>query len=132
MVKVAPEDPSSLTDTCLVSALFLGEQLLLLGGRGLLGLGRTGAGWLCYFRGLEGEPERRHGLLSVPLDGEDALAPWHLHEVVGRVSRRHELSESRVPEDGVVRETDAGDVEVHQLGAVVVARVEGDKEANLP
>ena len=48
------------------------------------------------------------------------------------MSRRHELSESRVSEDGVVRETDAGDVEVHQLGAVVVACVEGDREADLP
>ena len=43
----------------------------------------------------------------------------------------HELSQGRVPEDGVVREADAGDVEVDQLGAVVVARAEGDGKADL-
>ena len=37
-----------------------------------------------------------------------------------------------VPEDGVVRETDAGDVEVNELVAVVVAGAEGDREADLP
>ena len=37
-----------------------------------------------------------------------------------------------VPEDGVVRETDVGDVEVDQLGAVVVACPEGHGEADLP
>ena len=81
--------------------------------------------------GPEGKFECRHGLLGVPLDGEDALAPRHLHEVIGRVSRRHELGESWVPEDGVVREADAGDVEVDQLSAVVVARAEGDWEMDL-
>ena len=48
------------------------------------------------------------------------------------MSRCHELGQSWVPEDGVVREADAGDVEVDQLGAVVVARAEGDGEADLP
>ena len=48
------------------------------------------------------------------------------------MSRRHELGQSWVPEDGVVREADAGDVEVDQPGAVVVARAEGDGKADLP
>ena len=48
------------------------------------------------------------------------------------MSRCHELGQSRVPENGVVREADAGDVEVDQLGAVVVARAEGDGEVDLP
>ena len=48
------------------------------------------------------------------------------------MGRCHELSQGRVPEDGVVREADAGDVEVDQLGAVVVARAKGDGEADLP
>ena len=44
----------------------------------------------------------------------------------------YELGEGRVPEDGIVREADAGDVKVDQLSAVVVARAEGDGEADLP
>ena len=44
----------------------------------------------------------------------------------------HKLGQSWVPEDGVVREADAGDVEVEQLGAVVVTCAEGDGEADLP
>ena len=82
--------------------------------------------------GLEGELKRRQGLLGVPLDSEDTFASRHLHEVIGRMRHRHELGKSWVPEDGVVRETDAGDVEVHQLGVVVVACAEGDGEADLP
>ena len=37
------------------------------------------------------------------------------------MSRHHKLGLSWVPKDGVVREADAGDVEVDQLSAVVVA-----------
>ena len=91
MVKVAPEEPSSSTGTCLVSALSWGEHRLLLGWRGLLGLGGTGADGLRHDSDLEGKFEHRHGLLGVPLDGEDTFASRHLHEVVGWMSRRHEL-----------------------------------------
>ena len=45
---------------------------------------------------------------------------------------RHELGQGRVPENGVVREANAGDVKVDELYAVVVAGVEGDGEADLP
>ena len=76
--------------------------------------------------------EGRQSLLGVSSHGEDAAAPRHLHEVVGRMGCYHELSQGRVPEDGIVREADASDVEVDKLGAVVVARTEGDGEANLP
>ena len=48
------------------------------------------------------------------------------------MSRRHELGQSWVPKNGVVRKADAGDVEVDQLGAVAVARAAGDREADLP
>ena len=48
------------------------------------------------------------------------------------MSHRHELGQSWVPEDGVVWEANAGDVEVDELGAVVVARAEGNREADLP
>ena len=37
------------------------------------------------------------------------------------VSYCHELGQGWVPEDGVVWQTDVGDVEVDELGAVVVA-----------
>ena len=48
------------------------------------------------------------------------------------VSYGHELGQRRVPEDGVIRPTNVGDVEVDELGAVVVTCPEGDREADLP
>ena len=48
-----------------------------------LGLGATGIGGLRRRCGLEGKLECRHGLLGVPLDGEDTFASRHLPEVVG-------------------------------------------------
>ena len=44
----------------------------------------------------------------------------------------HELGQGRIPEDGIVWQTDVGDVEVDELGVVVVALSEGDREADLP
>ena len=48
------------------------------------------------------------------------------------MGRCHKLGQSWVPEDGIVREANAGDVEVDQLGAVVVPGTEGDRKAYLP
>ena len=48
------------------------------------------------------------------------------------VSHGHELGQRWVPEDGVVRQADVGDVEVDELGMVVVALSEGDGKADLP
>ena len=48
------------------------------------------------------------------------------------VSHCHELGQGWVPEDGIVRQADVRDVEVDELGAVVVACPEGDREADLP
>ena len=48
------------------------------------------------------------------------------------VSHGHELGESWVAEDGVVWQANVGDDEVDELGAVVIARPEGDREADLP
>ena len=107
--------------------LVLGEHLLLLGRRSLLGLGGVCAGRLRCCGCLESE----QSILGIPSYGEDAAAPGQLHEVVGRMIRRHELGQSWVPENGVVREVDAGDVKVDQLGAVVVTRAEGDGKADL-
>ena len=45
---------------------------------------------------------------------------------------RHKLGQCWIAKDGIVRQTDVGDVEVNELGAVVVALPEGDWKANLP
>ena len=44
----------------------------------------------------------------------------------------HELGQCWVPEDGVVWQTNVGDVKVDELGVVIVAPAEGDREADLP
>ena len=48
------------------------------------------------------------------------------------VSHCHELCQGWVPEDGIVWQANVGDVEVNELGAVVVALPKGDRKANLP
>ena len=48
------------------------------------------------------------------------------------MSHYHELGQGWVPEDGIVWQANVGDVEVDELGAVVVALPEGDWQANLP
>ena len=48
------------------------------------------------------------------------------------VSYGHELGQRWVPKDGVVRQANVGDIEVDELGAVVVASPEGDRKADLP
>ena len=63
---------------------------------------------------------------------DDSATSWHLEHVVAVVSYGHELGQRWVPEDGVVRQVDVGNVEVDELGALVVAWPEGDREADLP
>ena len=48
------------------------------------------------------------------------------------MSHGHELGESIVSEDGIVWQEDVGDVKVNELGAVVVARPEGDSRRTCP
>ena len=48
------------------------------------------------------------------------------------VSYCHKLSQSGVSEDGILWQTNVGDVEVNELGTVVVAVPEGDRKADLP
>ena len=48
------------------------------------------------------------------------------------MSHGHELGESWVPEDGIVRQANVRDVEVNELSAVVFALPEGNRKANLP
>ena len=44
----------------------------------------------------------------------------------------HELGQGWIPEDGILRQADVRDVEVHELGAVVLALPEGDRQVDLP
>ena len=48
------------------------------------------------------------------------------------VSYGHELGQRWVPKDGIVSQANVSDVEVDELGAVVVACPEGDREVDLP
>ena len=48
------------------------------------------------------------------------------------VNHCHELGQGWVPEDGIVWQENVGNVEVNELGAVVVALSKGDRKANLP
>ena len=48
------------------------------------------------------------------------------------MSHGRELGQGWVPEDGIVSQANVGDVEVNELGAVVVALPKGDRKANLP
>ena len=48
------------------------------------------------------------------------------------VSYGHELGQRGVLKDGVVWKANVGNVEVDELGAVVLELSEGDREANLP
>ena len=83
-------------------------------------------------RGLEGTLGRTHCILLLTGDCDDSTASWHLEDIVAVMSHGHELGQSWVPEDGIVRQADVGDVEVNDLGAVVVALPEGNRKADLP
>ena len=48
------------------------------------------------------------------------------------VSHCHKLGRCWIPKDGIVRQANVSDVEVDELGAVVVARPEADRDADLP
>ena len=48
------------------------------------------------------------------------------------MGHRHELGQGWIPEDGIVWKMDVRDVEVDELGAVVLAFPKGDREADLP
>ena len=63
---------------------------------------------------------------------DGSTASWHLEDIIAVMSHDHELGQGLVPEDGIVRQADVSDVEVNELGAVVVALAEGDREADLP
>ena len=81
---------------------------------------------------LEGTLEGAHRISFFTWDHDDPAASRHLEDIVAVMGHRHELGQGWIPEDGIVRQTDVWDVEVDELGAVVLAFPEGDKEADLP
>ena len=81
---------------------------------------------------MEGTLEGAHHISFFAWDSDDPAASWHLEDIVAVVCHCHELVQGRIPEDGIVWQTDVGDIEVDELGAVVVALSEGDREADLP
>ena len=81
---------------------------------------------------MEGTLEGAHRISFFVGDCDDPAAPWHLEDVLAMVRDRHELGQGWIPEDGIVWQTNVGDVEVDELGAVVFAFSEGDREVDLP
>ena len=92
---------------------------LLLPGNGLRRAFTFAVGVIdCY--GLKGALEGAHRIPLFTWDRDDSSASWHLEDVVTVVGDCHELGQGRIPEDGIVRQADLHDVEVDELGAVVL------------
>ena len=105
-------------------------QLLLLLGDGLGRILALAVGVVdCC--GLKSALEGAHHVSFFAGDCDDSAASWHLEDFVAMVGHHHELSKGWIPEDGIARQTDVGDVEVDDLGVVVFALSEGDWEADL-
>ena len=83
--------------------------------------------WVVDCCGLEGALKGAHRIPLFTWDHDDSPASWHLENVVSVVSDCHELGQCWIPEDGIVRQADVRDVEVDELGAVVLALPEGDR-----
>ena len=81
---------------------------------------------------LKGTLEGAHHVSFFTWDYDDSTASWHLEDIVAMMGHRHELGQGWVPEDGVVWQENVGDVEVDELGAVIVACPEGDRERTCP
>ena len=81
---------------------------------------------------LEGALEGAHRISLFTWDRDDSAGSRHLEDVVAVVRHCHELGQARVPEDGVVWQIDVGDVEVDELGPVVLVLSKGDRQADLP
>ena len=106
-------------------------QLLLLLGEGLWRALALAVGVVdcCNF---EGTLKGSHRISFFTWDRDHPAASRHLEDIVTMVSHCHELGQGWIPEDGIVWQANVGDVEVNELGAVVVALPEGDWKANLP
>ena len=62
--------------------------------------------------GLEGALKGAHCICFFAGDCDDPAASWHLEDIVAVVCHCHELVQGRIPEDGIVWQTDVGDVKV--------------------
>ena len=105
-------------------------QLLLLGD----GLRRafTSAVRVVDCCGLKGALKGAHRIPLFTRDRDDSPSSWHLENIVAVMSDCHELGQGWIPEDGIVRQANVRDVEVDELGAIVLALPEGDRQADLP
>ena len=81
---------------------------------------------------LEGTLEGAHHISFFTWDHDDPVASRHLEDIVAMMGHCHVLGPGWIPEDGVVRQMDVRDIEVDELGPVVLALPEGDREADLP
>ena len=108
------------------------EQQLLLLGDGLRRVDGALIVWIFDHCCLVGVLEGAHRISLFTRDRDDAAAPWHLEDIVAVVGCFHKLGQCWIPKDGVVRQTDVGNIKVDELGAVVVMGTEGDREADLP
>ena len=88
--------------------------------------------WVFDCRGLEGTLKRTHCIAFLTGYCDDSTASWHLENIVAVVSHHHELGQGWEPEDGIVWQANVGDVEVNELGAVVVVLPNGDRKEDLP
>ena len=70
---------------------------------------------------MKGVLEGAHRVTLFTRDRDNSSASSHLENVVAVMSDYHELGQGWIPEDGIVRQEDVRDVEVDELGAVVVA-----------
>ena len=88
--------------------------------------------WVFDCRGLEGTLKRTHCIPFLARHYDDSTASWHLEDIVAMVRHCHELGQSWVPEDGIVWQADVSDVEVNELGAVIVALPKGTGRRTCP
>ena len=80
---------------------------------------------------MEGALEGAHRISFFTWDRDDSAASRHLEDVVAIMGDCHELGQGRIPEDGIVWQANVGDVEVDELGTIVVVLSESDREADL-
>ena len=81
---------------------------------------------------MEGALKGAHRIPFFTWDRDNSSASWHLENVVAVMSDCNELGQGWIPEDGIVRQADVRNIEVDELGAVILALPEADRWADLP
>ena len=76
--------------------------------------------------------QRTHSVSLFTRHRDDSTTSWHLEDIVAVMSHCHELGQGWITKGGIVWQANVGDVEVNELGAVVVVLPKGDRNANLP